>query len=186
MKIVAFVGMPGSGKTVAADVARKLKFPVMRLGDLTDEELKARGLERNEINERIVREALRAQYGMDVYAKKAAEKIEPVNFGKNLVVLYGVKSFEEYLFLKSKFGKGFVAVCIIVSPETRHSRLMKRKIRPLKKQDCVSRDRSELENLNEGATIAMSDVFISNEGLTKNEFQTKIDGLLKKSSREKT
>ena len=41
MKIVAFVGMPGSGKTVAADVARKLKFPVMRLGDLTDEELKA-------------------------------------------------------------------------------------------------------------------------------------------------
>ena len=186
MKIIAFVGMPGSGKTVAADVARKLGFPVIRLGDLTDEELKKQGLERNEKNERAMREGLRKNFGMEVYARRALEKAKKLKMGKNnLVVLDGVKSFEEYLFLKGEFGENFKALCIAVSPETRYERLGKRKERPLNRQECESRDLSELKNLNEGATIAMADHYILNEGITKVEFQERVEQFLRKIAQQK-
>ena len=184
MKIIAFVGMPGSGKTEAADVARNLKFPVIRLGDLTDEELKKRGLEINEQNERKIREDLRKEFGMDIYAKRASERAEQINAEKT-VVLDGVKSFEEFLFLKNKYGKNFVSVCTTASPATRHKRLGQRKIRPLNELECRSRDLSELKNLNEGATIAMADCYILNEKLKKIGFQGKIGALLRKLSQQK-
>jgi len=184
MKIIAFVGMPGSGKTEAANVARKLKFPVIRLGDLTDEELKKRGLEINEQNERKVREDLRREFGMDIYAKKASERAGQIN-AEEMVVLDGVKSFEEFLFLKNKYGKNFIAVCTSASPETRHRRLGQRKIRPLNELECRSRDLSELKNLNEGATIAMADCYILNENLKKPEFRGEIERLLKRMGQQK-
>ena len=185
MKIIAFVGMPGSGKSVAGMAAKKLRYPVLRLGDLTDEELKKRGLERNEKNERAVREELRKNFGMDVYAQKVSEKVEQKFSNEALVVLDGVRSFEECKFLKNKHENNFVAICLAVSPQKRHERLGKRKERPLTWQECTSRDESELKNLNVGATIAMADVFILNEKDGKTEFQAEVERILKKLAKEK-
>ncbi len=178
MKIIAFVGMPGSGKSVAGEAAKKLGYPVLRLGDLTDEELKKRGLERNEKNERAVREELRKNFGMDVYAQKVSEKVGQKFADEDLVVLDGVRSFEEYKFLKNKHENDFVAICLVVSPQKRHERLGKREERPLTEQECISRDESELKNLNVGATIAMADVFILNEKDGKADFQAEVEKFL--------
>ncbi len=185
MKIVAFVGMPGSGKSVAGVVAKKLGYHVLRLGDLTDEELKKRGLERNEKNERMIREELRKNFGMDVYAQKVSEKVEQNFAEEKLVVLDGVRSFEEYKFLKNKHGNDFVAICLAVSPQKRHERLGKRKERSLTEEECLSRDESELKNLNVGATIAMADVFILNEKDGKAEFQAEVETFLRKIGQKK-
>ncbi|MHC1593685.1 MAG: AAA family ATPase, partial [Methanotrichaceae archaeon] len=45
MKIVGFVGMPGSGKSVAADVARQMGIQVVVMGDVIRDEAARLGLE---------------------------------------------------------------------------------------------------------------------------------------------
>jgi len=44
MKLIAFVGMPASGKSEASAVVRSLKIPVVSMGDEVREEAKRRGL----------------------------------------------------------------------------------------------------------------------------------------------
>jgi len=65
MKIVALVGMAGSGKSEVARYFEKNGYNRIRFGDITDIEVKKRGLPLNEANELIVREQLRkrARYG---------------------------------------------------------------------------------------------------------------------------
>ena len=59
MKVVAIVGMAGSGKSEVARQFEKTGYIRIRFGDITDEEVKKRGLPLNEENERQVREQLR-------------------------------------------------------------------------------------------------------------------------------
>ena len=165
MKIIAFSGMPGAGKSLAAQYSKELGFEILRVGDLTDQELKKRGLEVNEQNERLVREALREEFGMDVYAQKVSERIDSGKFEK--VFLDGIRSYEEFLYLKNKYKGNFVSIALLASAKTRHVRLMDRKIRPLSGPECVHRDKAEIENLNQADTIVMSDYFIINEGSEK-------------------
>ncbi|MFH1652352.1 MAG: AAA family ATPase [Chloroflexota bacterium] len=76
MKIVALVGMPGSGKSEVARILEKEGFLRVRFGDLTDREVRKRGLELNEANERAVREALRREHGMAAFARLSLPAIE--------------------------------------------------------------------------------------------------------------
>ena len=103
MKIIAFVGMPGSGKTLATDFLNEIGIPVFRLGDLTDEELKKRKLARNEENERKIREELRAKFGMQVYADYVVKKLKSLDPKPYVAALDGVRSFEEYSLFSLSF-----------------------------------------------------------------------------------
>ncbi len=177
MKILAFAGMPGSGKSLASEYAKEKGIEIVRLGDLTDIELKKRGLETNEKNEKEVRESLRKEGGMAVYAERAAERAEKKGLDK--VIFDGVRSYEEYLFLNEKYGKNFKAISILVSPETRYKRLMNREIRPLTLKECKSRDDAEIQGLNHAGTIVMGEEYIINEG-SKAEFEKDINKVLEK------
>ena len=76
MKVVSVVGMPGSGKSEVARVFDESGFTRVRFGDVTDEEVKRRGLELNEKNERHIRELLRKEHGMAAYAKLNLSRID--------------------------------------------------------------------------------------------------------------
>ncbi|MFO7872181.1 MAG: AAA family ATPase [Candidatus Undinarchaeales archaeon] len=177
MKILAFAGMPGSGKSLASEYAKEKGIDIIRLGDITDIELNKRGLKTNEKNEKKVRESLRKEGGMAVYAKKTAERAE--RNGLEKVVFDGVRSYEEYLFLKEKYGEDFKVISILVSPETRYKRLMDRKVRSLTLEECKSRDEAEIQGLNHAGTIVMGEKYIINEG-SKKEFEEKIKQTLEK------
>jgi dephospho-CoA kinase len=69
MKVVSIVGMTGAGKSEVSRVFEKNGFTRIRFGDLTDEEMKRRGLKPSEESERLVRELLRKEQGMAAYAK---------------------------------------------------------------------------------------------------------------------
>ena len=62
MKIVGFVGMPGSGKSVAADVAREMNIPVVVMGDVIREEAARRGLDPTDKNLGAVGNDLRTRH----------------------------------------------------------------------------------------------------------------------------
>ena len=162
MKIVALVGMAGSGKSEVAREFEKSGYSRIRFGDITDIELKKRGLPLTEANEVKIREQLRHEHGMSVYAKLNIPRID-VALRKSNVVIDGLYSWEEYLYLKECYGKDFIVVAVWSAPATRYARLSQRPSRPLTREEALSRDRAEIENVNKGGPIAMADYTILND-----------------------
>jgi dephospho-CoA kinase len=161
-KVVAIVGMAGSGKSEVARIFHDAGFIRVRFGDITDEEMKKRSLERNEANERYCRELLRKEMGMAAYAILNRPRIDTA-LEKANVVADGLYSWEEYVDFKNYYGDRFCVVAVCSSPQARYTRLASRRERPLTADDAASRDKSEIENLNKGGPIAMADFVIPNE-----------------------
>jgi len=177
MKVVSIVGMPGSGKSEVARVFEESGFVRIRFGDITDREVRKRGLELSEENERRVRELLRREQGMAAYAKLNLPAIDKARENHD-VVIDGLYSWEEYSFLKDHYGGDFYVVAVWTSPTTRYSRLSNREVRPLTAGEAVSRDRAEIENINKGGPIALADFTIINESPLEN-LRQETEGIIK-------
>ena len=162
MKVVALVGMAGSGKSEVSKVFENSGYQRVRFGDVTDEEVARRGLKLNEANEKLVRESLRVEHGKAVYAKLSMPKID--SFLKSShVIVDGLYSWEECLVLREKYPGNLILVLVHSSPDTRYGRLAERPIRPLTRQEAIGRDAAEIENINKGGPIAMADFVIIND-----------------------
>ena len=74
-KIIAIVGMCGSGKSVASDYLVEKGWNKIYFGGVTMDELKKNNLEVTPDNERMMREKLRKEYGMAAYAILLLPKI---------------------------------------------------------------------------------------------------------------
>src|SRR3989339_837402 len=107
MKVVSIVGMTGSGKSEVAAIFRENGFATVRFGDITDEAVKEQGLPLTEANERQARERLRKEHGMAAYARLNLPRIDAA-LKKSDVVVDGLYSWEEYVFLKEHYGGGFI------------------------------------------------------------------------------
>jgi dephospho-CoA kinase len=166
MKVVAIVGMAGAGKSEVTRMFEKNGFKKVRFGDITEEEIKNRGLEPNEENERHIREQLRKEHGMSAYAKLNLPRIDASLKSSNVVV-DGLYSWEEYSLLKDRYGERFSTVAVWSSQAARHTRLRNRANRPLTVEEAASRDKAEIENINKGGPIAMADFTIINEASLK-------------------
>ena len=167
MKVVSIVGMTGAGKSEVARVFEENGFTRVRFGDVTDEEIRKRGLELDEKNERYIRELLRKEHGMAAYAKLNLPRIDSA-LRHSDVVIDGLYSWEEYTFLKTYYGEDFYVVAVWASPRTRYARLTSRLNRHLTLEEAASRDRAEVENINKGGPIAMADYTIINESSLEN------------------
>lgn len=162
MKVVSIVGMAGAGKSEVARLFQENGFTRIRFGDVTDREIRQRGLALNEKNERYIRELLRQEQGMAAYAKLNLPAIDAARKHSD-VVIDGLYSWEEYTFLKSYYGADFYVVAVWVSPGTRYARLTTRLDRRLTPEEAASRDKAEIEHSNKGGPIAMADFTIINE-----------------------
>ncbi len=162
MKVISIVGMAGAGKSEVSRIFEENGFVRIRFGDMTDEEVKKRGLELNEANERYIRELLRRDYGMAAYAKLNLPKIDTAR-KQHDVVVDGLYSWEEYTLLREHYGKDFYVLAVWSSPKTRYHRLKERQNRHLTESEAASRDKAEIENINKGGPIAVADFTIINE-----------------------
>ena len=177
-KIIAVVGMTGSGKSIACDYYESIGFKKVYFGGVTLDKLKELNLEINEVNERKIREELRQKYGMGAYAYLLLPKIEEYLKEGN-VVLDGLYSWSEYKILKDKFKDNFVMLSIVLNKKDRYSRLENREIRSLSNIDAEKRDIAEIENLEKGGPIAYADYYILNN---KNidEYKKDLENMTKK------
>ena len=166
MKVIALVGMAGAGKSEVARQFEKNGYTRIRFGDITDLEVKKRGLPLNEANERQVREQLRKEHGMAAYAKLNLPRIDEA-LQKSNVVVDGLYSWEEFVLLKDYYGDKLCLVAVSTSPGTRYSRLAVRQVRPLTGKEAAERDSTEIENINKGGPIALADFTITNESSLK-------------------
>lgn len=162
-KIIAVVGMCGSGKSEAVKFFVESGYKRVYFGEVVMNEMKRLGLEVNEANERATRENLRKEFGMGAMAVKSLPIIEEFMKQSN-VVIESLYSWEEYKILKEKFGDGFKLITIYTTKELRYERLLKRPFRPLTNEESNSRDISEIEKLDKGGPIAYTDYLIMNDG----------------------
>jgi dephospho-CoA kinase len=174
--------MAGSGKSEVARVFEDQGYIRVRFGDITDVEMKKRGMEICEANERFCRELLRKEHGMAAYAVLNYPRIDD-EMKKADVVADGLYSWEEYLLFKSYYGSRFYVVAVYSSPITRYARLAERKHRPLTAAEAAGRDKAEIENLNKGGPISLADFTISNES-TIEELRKQTEMILAELSRK--
>lgn len=161
-KIIALVGMPGAGKSEAGAFFAEKNIPVLRFGSVVEDGVREEGLERTAETERYYREKIRKELGMAAIAIKMHPKIEKAMQDNEVVVLDGLYSWEEYIFLKEKIADLFL-LCIYAKPTIRYARLKERPIRPFNPEESRRRDIMELQNLNKGGPIAIADDLIKNE-----------------------
>lgn len=178
-KLIAVVGMPGSGKSEAIEhLMAKYQWPKIYFAQPTFDEMERRGLERTQANERLVREDLRNLHGEDYYAQEAAKKVETLSDAP-VILLESFYSAPEYRVFHDRFRETFLIIAVHARPQLRHERLLHRPERPLTAEEAVERDWAQLNRLTQGTPIALADYMIVNEG-TREELQARLDEAVRK------
>jgi dephospho-CoA kinase len=179
MKIIAFTGMPASGKSEAVQLIRNKGIPVVRMGDLVWEETKRQGKPLDDKNVGNVANSMREKYGMDVWAKRTVEKIQSLEKSP-LIVIDGVRTMEEIDFFKQELGMDFLVIAIDAANEIRRKRAQARGRTDDSKdlKDLEERDKREIRwGLQK--VIADADIVIQNNGSLK-AFQKQVLTVLQK------
>lgn len=163
-KVIAFVGMTGSGKGTCTDYLAKKNYPVIHFGNMVVDEVKNRGLAVNEANERTVREDIRAKEGTAVLAKRVSTKATELLRNTDVVVLDGLYSWSEYKVLQENFRDSLIVICVFTPRKIRYQHLVGREYRPLTNEEAQQRDVAEIENIEKGGPIARADYCLNNTG----------------------
>lgn len=177
-KIIAIVGMCGAGKSVVADYLVERGYAFLRFGQITLDLIKDKGLEVNEVNEKMIREGLRQEHGMGAYATVNLPKIDELLLSGKSVVVDGLYSWSEYKVLKDKYGENLFVLAVYAPPKLRYQRLSGRehnqskdkdvRFRMLTPEQAKARDYAEIENIEKGGPIVMADyTIINNSDLNK-------------------
>ena len=161
-KLIAVVGMAGSGKSIATDYLEKNGWTKIYFGGAVYDRMRKEGIEITPESQKEYRENIRKQYGMGAVAEILKFDIENA-YKENNTVLDGLYSWDEYLILKEKFPN-LKLICVVCDKAIRYERIAKRPERPFNHDEIIIRDVSEIENLAKGGPIGYADYFIFNNG----------------------
>ena len=177
MKILAFTGMPFSGKSEAVKTAKEMNIPIIRMGDMIWEEAKNLELELNDKNVGTIASQMREEHGKDIWARRALEKLKSVE-NMSFIVIDGIRNVEEIDLFKKYLEGNFVVVAVKASDKTRQKRALTRNREDDSNnvENVKERDRRELR-WGLGVVIASADVVVSNEGGIE-EFRDKVRKIL--------
>lgn len=181
VKILAIVGMSGSGKSVVVDHLTEKGYPKVYFGGMIYKEMEKRGIERTEDgeSEKNFREMIRETEGKDwVVRQVIAETRDLINAGQKRIILDGVYSWTEYKTLKHEFPKMLTFLAVVVDKNLRYDRVARRPGRSFDGAAIRERDRSEIENLEKGGPIAGADYYVLNNGSIE-ELCSDVDKVLK-------
>ena len=175
IKIVAFTGMPGSGKTAAVQVAVDRGIQVLRMGDSVWDEVKRRGLPLEAKVVGQVADEMRQSNGPDIWARRTLKKVDP---DAKLVVIDGLRSLDEMTVFKEALGRDFILVYIQCPTDIRLQRVTTRGREDDTNTTEAFRARDERElSWGLGEVLDEADVIISNIG-TEQELRLNVAYLL--------
>jgi dephospho-CoA kinase len=177
--LILIVGLPGSGKSFAADVIKKhFHARVLKTGDVIREEIKRRDLVYNPENDKKVR--LWFHTGREhLIVKRLWEKMK--NY-KGVVVIDGLRSPKELAMFKKIYKSNIFLIKIKSSFKVRAQRSIKRG--RFGKEESIKylkqRDKSELSDLvGLKQLLRRADYAIDNSKLTKKQMEKKVVSLIK-------
>jgi dephospho-CoA kinase len=168
------VGLPGSGKSFAAEIIKKhFHAKVFENGDIIREEIKRRGWPFTPENDTKVR-----LWFHDGREHLIVQRIwEKMKNDKGIVVLVGVRNLKELAILKRLYKGRIFLIKIISSFKVRAQREIKRG--RFGKQESIKyikeRDKSELGKLvGLKQLLKKADYTIDNSNLTKKQMENKV------------
>ena len=171
--IIAIVGLPGSGKTDAAAFFRKKNLPVIPFGKTVNDYIDRKKLPHSEKVHKNVREELRIKYGKEAIAVLNMDEVKKTLKNNSIIIIEGMRSWEEYLYLRKELSKvKLVIVCIYSEKHLRYKRISKRN--NLSEHYGEERDINEIVGINMGPTIAYADFVIKNN-YSREEFHDKLE-----------
>jgi dephospho-CoA kinase len=175
IKVVAFTGMPGAGKSEAVRVARELGAQVLRMGDAVWEEVRDRGLPLEASVVGRVASEMRESHGADVWARRTLEAVDRT---AELVVIDGLRTHMELGAFREVLGGDFVLVLVDCPEEVRFRRVTARARDDdtLSREAFLERDRREL-GWGLGEVLEAADVVIDNSGSVE-ELHARVRALL--------
>ncbi|MFX1303830.1 MAG: AAA family ATPase [Promethearchaeota archaeon] len=143
MKILAIVGLPGSGKTTAIEAIKDLGL-VVTMGDIIRNEAKNRNLEPSGKNIGKIAKELRKKRGPAIIAEMCVDTIKNLK-NEEVIFVDGIRSLSEVNTFR-KFWK-FPIIAILVDEEKRFNRLFKRgrSDDPKNLDDLKERDKREIQ-----------------------------------------
>ena len=180
--LILLAGMPGSGKSVVADVGNELGYVTVSMGDLVREEAKKRRIPLT--REAIMRLALRLreEEGDGAVAVRTVKRVKKVaDEGAKKIIVDGVRSLAEVNVFKRLLSEfKIILLAVHSSPRTRFKRIVERgrSDDPSRWEDFVKRDEEELR-MGVGNVIALADYMIVNEEIDVDEFKRKVRKLLR-------
>ena len=176
-KIIALVGLAGSGKSSAVEYLTKKGFPKIYFGGVIYKAMEEAGIEPTWDNQQKFREEIRQREGKDFVIRRVIKNIRDlINAGQNKIVLDGLYTWSEYKILKHEFPGQVVVIAIVTPKHLRYQRMVKRPERPMQPREVDQRDWSEIENLEKGGPIAIADYFVINDG-NLDQLHQKIDAV---------
>ena len=178
MRIIAFVGMPASGKSRAAQLARERGIPVVVMGDVVRDEAERCGLDQSDAKIGSVGDRLRAEEGMDAIAKRSVPAIRKLKNDVDIVVIDGIRGLAEVDLFRKELGDDFMLISIVAPIDIRLERMSRRK-----RSDIVTdmdalkaRDERELK-WGLGEALESADQVIRNTG-TLDEFLIEVGSVI--------
>ncbi|MDO4872110.1 MAG: AAA family ATPase [bacterium] len=179
VKILAFVGMAGAGKSEATEYLKSKGYPQVYFGGVVMQALEQAGLEANAANEKRMRMELREKFGEEIIAQKIIEQINGlISAGQKRIVADGLYTWTEYKVLKKAFPQELKVVALVPPKSLRYKRLADLPERSLTLAEATDRDYHEIEALEKGGPIAMADYFIVNKN-SNLRTRMKIDQILR-------
>lgn len=165
VKIVAFVGLPGAGKSSAVDYLTEKGYPKVYFGGILYQAMTDAGVEITFKSQETFREKIREEEGKDFVVKRAIKQARDlIAAGQHRILLDGLYTWTEYKILKHEFPGELTVVAIVAPKHLRKQRLAVRPDRPLTGAETDQRDWAEIENLEKGGPIAIADHYIINDG----------------------
>jgi len=163
-KMIAFVGMTGSGKSAAAKYLKEKGVPDVYLGGVILRAMDKLGIDSTPEAQQKFREDIRKREGADYVAKQAVTQIHGlIRAGQKRIVIDGIYSWTEYRILKHEFPGCITVIALVAPKKLRHERLNRRAKQALTQEEVKQRDWSEIENLEKGGPIADADYYIMSD-----------------------
>lgn len=163
LKILAFVGLTGSGKSTAVQHFTDKGFPKVYFGGIIYQAMAEAGIEKGEDNESHFRTEIREKEGVDFVVKRIIKQIHDLaESGQHRIIADGIYTWDEYKAIKHEFPGETTVVAITAPKHLRYSWLEDREDRPQTPQISAARDQHEIENLQKGGPIAAADFFVAN------------------------
>ena len=156
-KVLVLAGLPGSGKSVASDIAKSMNIPIIIMGNVIRRETAERGLEPNSRNIGMVATDLREKFGDDVVLQRIWPIISQELKNNNLVLIDGMRSIAERDALVQLMGFEPEILAILASENIRNSRLIQRKRSDDLDIQSVEENKKIIKQINEKKNHAISE-----------------------------
>lgn len=170
--LICTVGLPGSGKSVFVKAASLMNLPIIVMGDIVKERARERYGSDSSVYVSEYMQAIRKEFGKDIIAKFTVEKIMNEAPNAKVILVDGIRCFEEVEYFKKR-GYKVVIVGVYASLKTRFDRILERSrsddVRTL--EEFIERERREI-------SLGLLDVFRSANYLFINEGISEEDAIL--------